>query len=98
MPAIFKHNNKLFQCMNLQKKLKKMKLSEDSIEIVWEGEATQSELEKRFCKLINGTPKEDSNKMGLTYYHYKHINNGHKLVSVEPIEDKQWIFTHTVDY
>lgn len=60
--------------MNLQKKLKKMKLSEDSIEIVWEGEATQSELEKRFCKLINGTPKEEDKgweEYKTTFYVYQ---------------------------
>lgn len=97
MQTIFKYNNKLFQCMNLQKKLKKMKLTEDSIEIIWQGEATQNELEKKYNELTNGIPKEDSSKLGIIHYHYKDIN-GNKRVSIFPIKDSKWIYTHKIEY
>lgn len=51
MPAIFKFKDKYYQTMDLKKKCKKLKA--DNIEIIWEGEATQSELEKRFNDLTS---------------------------------------------
>ena len=53
MQAIFKYNGKLIQCMNLQKKLKKMKLFLEDIELIWEGEISQADLEKKFNDLNN---------------------------------------------
>lgn len=84
MPAIFKHNNKLIQCMNLQKKLKKMKISEDSIEIVWQGEATQNELEKRFVSLTtNKKEEQNDDEPFIKYYHFLNVKTGHKIHGVD---------------
>lgn len=67
MAAIFKHKGKLIQAMNLAKKLKKMKIAESDIEVIWEGEADQASLEKRFNKL-NLIQKNVDASIGPTTY------------------------------
>lgn len=56
--------------MNLQKKLKRMKLSESDIDIIWQGECTQSELEKRFVELTSPL-KEEIKSDPITIYTFK---------------------------
>lgn len=72
--------------MNLQKKLKKMKISEDSIEIVWTGEVTQSELEKKFNELNNGIKKEEANE-DITLYKFYNPITKHTITSIYPTLD-----------
>lgn len=53
MGTIFKHNGKLIQCKSLQKKLKKLKITEADIEIVKDNIPEES-LEKEFVLLERG--------------------------------------------
>lgn len=57
MGTIFKYNNQFIQCKNLQKKLKKLKLTEDAIEIIKDN-IPDVELEQTFVALTS-KPKED---------------------------------------
>lgn len=50
MGTIFKHNGQLLQCKDLQKKLKRMKLTEANIEIIQDN-IPNDELEKVFVNL-----------------------------------------------
>lgn len=51
MASIFKHKDKYYQTTNLSKKLKRLKIQESDIEILFEGELNQDELEKKFLEL-----------------------------------------------
>lgn len=57
MGTIFKYNNTLYQCQNLQKKLKKMRVSEDIIEIIKDNIPSE-DLEKTFVELTRVVKKE----------------------------------------
>lgn len=61
----------LYQCMNLQKKLKRMRLLESDVDIIWQGECTQSELEKRFVELTKSPLKEEIKSDPITIYTFK---------------------------
>ena len=50
MGTIFKYREKLFQCRDLKKKLKKLKLDENDIEIIRDN-IKEDDLEKAFCEL-----------------------------------------------
>lgn len=69
MGVIFKYNDKLIQCQNLQKKLKKLKLSEDNIEIIKDN-IPPEELEKEYCLLVNGKIKEKEPRIEKVYKQY----------------------------
>lgn len=60
MGTIFKHNNQLIQCQNLQKKLKKMKLSLNDIEII-KDDIPNDILEKIFVEVTKASrPPQDT--------------------------------------
>ncbi len=69
MGTIFKYNDKLIQCQNLQKKLKKLKLSEDDIEIIKDN-IPPEDLEKEYCLLVNGKIKEKEPTIEKVYKQY----------------------------
>lgn len=81
MAVIFKHKNKYYQAINLNKKLKRLKISEDDIEILFEG--VQSELEKKFLEL---TRKEkeipDESWHNPKLYYFININTNETITSV----------------
>ena len=58
MGTIFKHKNKYIQCCNLEKKLKKLKINKDDIEIIKDNIPNDS-LELEF---VNLTKKEKIEK------------------------------------
>lgn len=60
MGVIFKHNNQLIQCRNLQKKLKKLRINESDIEIV-KSDIPDDVLEKTFVEMTRGGRIEDDN-------------------------------------
>ena len=71
MATIFKYKNEFYQALNLDKKLKRLKVSKDDVEILYEGELNQSELEKKFLELSNKKkedPKENWHDRRLYYY------------------------------
>lgn len=59
MGTIFKHKNKYIQCRNLEKKLKKLKINKDDIEIIKDNIPNDS-LELEF---VNLTKKEKLRKI-----------------------------------
>ena len=73
MGTIFKHNNNLIQCQNLQKKLKKLRLTENDIEIIQDN-IPNEELEKTFCILVNGSIKEKEKTIEKIFKPYYYTN------------------------
>lgn len=51
MATIFKYNNKLYQAMNLDKKLKRLKINKEDIDIVYNAEVNQLELERIYLQM-----------------------------------------------
>lgn len=50
MAVIFKYKDKTYQAINLDKKLKRLKISSSDIDTLYSGELSQSELEKKFLE------------------------------------------------
>lgn len=69
MGTIFKYNNQLIQCQNLQKKLRKLKISESDIEIIKDGIPNEI-LEKEFVNMTK-SPENISEDMMWIYYVYQ---------------------------
>lgn len=75
MAVIFKHNNKVYQCMSLDKKLKKLRIDKNEIDILFEGDLTKDELETKFLEMtkeIKVVEEEDDIKK---YYFKNRIDN-----------------------
>lgn len=75
MAVIFKHNNKVYQCMSLDKKLKKLRIDKNEIDILFEGDLTKDELETKFLEMtkeIKVVEEEDNIKK---YYFKNRIDN-----------------------
>lgn len=88
MATIFKYKNKIYQAINLDKKLKRLKVSENDIEILFQGELSQSELEKKFLELTNSIkeiPTENWHNPNL--YYFKNIKTNETIVSIYPTLD-----------
>lgn len=68
MATIFKYNNEYYQCINLKKKLKRLRIDETDIEILFEGELSQSDLEKKFLELTQVNKDIDDNDNVKVYY------------------------------
>lgn len=86
MAVIFKHNNKVYQCMSLDKKLKKLRINKDEIDILFEGELTKDELESKFLEMtkeIKVVEEEDDIKK---YYFKNRIDNS-IITSIYPTLD-----------
>lgn len=58
MSAIFKYNNKYYQATNLDKKLQRLKISKNDVEILFEGDLNKIELEKKFLELTKRETEE----------------------------------------
>lgn len=75
MAVIFKHNDKVYQCMSLDKKLKKLRIDKNEIDILFEGDLTKDELETKFLEMtkeIKVVEEEDDIKK---YYFKNRIDN-----------------------
>lgn len=83
MATIFKHKNEIYQCVNLQKKLKRLEIDESDIEILFEGELSQSELEKKYLELIqDGKEEIDHNEIKL--YSFYNPKTKETILSIYP--------------
>lgn len=81
MATIFKFKNKLYQCMSLDKKLKKLKIPREDIEIIFEGDINKDELESKYISILNGTKStEESNEVRL--YYFKNRNDNSTITSI----------------
>lgn len=86
MAVIFKHNNKVYQCMSLDKKLKKLRIDKNEIDILFEGDLTKDELEIKFLEMtkeIKVVEEEDDIKK---YYFKNRIDNS-IITSIYPTLD-----------
>lgn len=79
MGTIFKHNNQLIQCQNLQKKLRKMKITEADIEIV-KDDIPNDLLEKEFVNMTKAE-KGESDDTEWIYYVFQN-SKGYYLYSI----------------
>lgn len=78
--------------MSLAKKLKRMKLDKDNIEILFEKDISQSELEAKYLELTNKKIKEevtDNTKTNLYYFLNK--KTGESIASIYPDLDPAYI-------
>lgn len=69
MEIKFKYDGKIISTPNLEKKLKRMKISIDDIEIIKDE--------------IKQIPQESSEEVSPRYY-FKNINNGYTITSIYP--------------
>ena len=86
MAVIFKHNNKVYQCMSLDKKLKKLRIDKNEIDILFEDDLTKDELETKFLEMtkeIKVVEEEDDIKK---YYFKNRIDNS-IITSIYPTLD-----------
>lgn len=86
MAVIFKRNNKVYQCMSLDKKLKKLRIDKNEIDILFEGDLTKDELETKFLEMtkeIKVVEEEDDIKK---YYFKNRIDNS-IITSIYPTLD-----------
>ena len=65
---IFKYNNKIYETPNLEKKLKRMRLTLDDIEILNES-------------IIKKVSNEDDKDNGITKHHFR-LPNGYTITSI----------------
>jgi SOS response regulatory protein OraA/RecX len=76
MGTIFKYNNQLYQCNSLEKKLKRMKITQDDIEVIMDCE----DAEKWFNTLVNTQEKESEED---NIYKYYFVNDkGESITSI----------------
>lgn len=90
MAVIFKHNDKVYQCMSLDKKLKKLRINKDEIDILFEGELTKDELESKFLEMTKEIKEikesKDTEDTIKKYYFRNRVNNS-TIVSIYPTLD-----------
>lgn len=67
MATIFKHNNVYIQCKNLQKKLKKLRLNIEDIEIIKDN-IPDDKIEQEFVAITRIVKEEDNSDYVITYY------------------------------
>lgn len=81
MGIIFKHNNKIYQATNLDKKLKRLRINKQDIEIL--SEVDNNLLEKEYIK-YNQEQKEvqDEAWHKLNLYTFKNNKTGETIVSI----------------
>lgn len=88
MATIFKYDNKYYQAMNLDKKLKRLNISKEDIEIIYSGDISQSELEKKILELTK-TPSEIEENTDTQLYYFLNKDTGYSYISIYPECNKQ---------
>lgn len=85
MATIFKHNNEVYQCVNLKKKLKRLRIDESDIEILFGGELSQSELEKKYLELTQVNDEdEDDDEDDVKLYYFINPKTKETITSIYP--------------
>lgn len=87
MAVIFKHNDKVYQCMSLDKKLKKLRISKDEIDILFEGELTKDELESKFLEMTKEIKESKDEENTIKKYYFRNRVNNSTIVSIYPTLD-----------
>lgn len=86
MAVIFKHNNKVYQCMSLDKKLKKLRIDKSEIDILFKGDLTKDELETKFLEMTKETKVIEEEDDIKKYYFKNRIDNS-IIISIYPTLD-----------
>lgn len=86
MAVIFKHNNKVYQCMSLDKKLKKLRIDKNEIDILFKGDLTKDELETKFLEMTKETKVVEEEDDIKKYYFKNRIDNS-IITSIYPTLD-----------
>lgn len=87
MAVIFKHNDKVYQCMSLDKKLKKLRINKDEIDILFEGELTKDELESKFLEMTKEIKESKDTEDTIKKYYFRNRVNNSTIVSIYPTLD-----------
>lgn len=86
MACIFKYNDKMYQCLSLDKKLKKLRIDKAEIQILFDGELNKEELEAKFLELTREAKETDSDDTIKKYYFKSRIDNS-IITSIYPTLD-----------
>lgn len=100
MATIFKYKDKYYQTTNLEKKLKRLKISSSEIEILFEGELNQEELEQKFLELTKAK-KEITSESWHNVKTYKFYNSKTKstIISIyDNLDNLKGILDNINDY
>lgn len=88
MATIFKYQDKYYQAANLNKKLKRLKVQSSDIEILFEGELSQSELEKKYLEFTREEKEvEHESWHNPTLYKYYDSKTKETIISIYPTLD-----------
>lgn len=68
--------------MSLDKKLKKLKINKEDIDILFEGELTQQELENKFLEITKAKRNVEFSSEEMTKYYFIDKDTKHTLVSI----------------
>ena len=86
MATIFKYKDKYYQATNLDKKLKRLKIQSSNIEILYEGDLSQSELERKFLEISKAEKEiEDESWHNPTLYYFFNPKDGTSITSINNI-------------
>lgn len=84
MAVIFKHNDKVYQCMSLDKKLKKLRINKNEIDILYEGDLTKDELENKFLEMTKEIKECKESEDSIKKYYFKNRIDGSIITSIYP--------------
>lgn len=87
MAVIFKHNDKVYQCMSLDKKLKKLRINGNEIDILFEGELTKDELESKFLEMTKEIKEVTTVESSIKKYYFKSRIDNSIITSIYPTLD-----------
>lgn len=82
MATIFKYKNQIYQCTSLEKKLKRLKINREEIDILFEGELTQSELEKKYLELTKTKKSLEENLPDIKLFYFINKITGESITSI----------------
>lgn len=76
MATIFKYKDKLYQAMNLDKKLKRLKINKEDIDVIYNADVNSMELERVYLQMNGNDFKEVAvNDYIQPFYRYINPNN-----------------------
>ena len=70
--------------MSLDKKLKRLKISKDDIDIIYEGDCTPSELESKYIELTQ-IKKEETQNEDTKLFYFLNRKTGESFISIYPV-------------
>lgn len=97
MAVIFKHNGKVYQCMSLNKKLKKLRIDANEIDILFEGDLNKDELEIKFLEMTKEVKVVKEEESVKKYYFKSRVDNS-IITSIYPTLDNLSNVINVNDY